>query len=150
MCALFTIIYYYFTIIFLLFSYYFYYYFTIILNCNYYFTIIFLLFFYYLLLFLTNFKIIVNNSFQIEHDCQNQLFHQLDPQETNLLCPADRKCPRKGSCRPCWCWNYSSLLAIMHFKATASDSRPEDGKGCLTTCGQWDGPKTCIQVWQQV
>ena len=38
----------------------------------------------------------------------------------------------------------------MHFKATASDSRLEDGKGCLTTCGQWDGPKTCIQVWQHV
>ena len=44
----------------------------------------------------------------------------------------------------------ASLLAKMHFKVTASDSRLEDGKGCLTTCGQWDGFKTCVQVWQHV
>ena len=41
-------------------------------------------------------------------------------------------------------------LQKMHFEVTASYSRLEDGKGCLTTCGQWDGLKTCIQVWQHV
>ena len=29
-------------------------------------------------------------------------------------------------------------LQKMHFKVTASDSRLENGRGYLTTCGQWD------------